>query len=63
MLFSCIFSGALMKKLATYAFAVTGLLGTPAFAADMAPPPAPPPEPAPVYNWAGWYAGLNVGPP
>ena len=24
-------------------------------------PPAPPPEPAPVYNWAGWYAGLNVG--
>ena len=52
-----------MKKLATYAFAVTGLLGTPAFAADMAPPPAPPPEPAPVYNWAGWYAGLNVGPP
>jgi outer membrane immunogenic protein len=31
-----------------------------AFAADMATK-APPPAPAPVYNWTGWYAGVNVG--
>jgi outer membrane immunogenic protein len=31
-----------------------------AFAADMAVK-APPPAPAPVYNWTGWYAGVNVG--
>jgi hypothetical protein len=54
--------GGLMKKLATYIVAITGLIGTPAFAADMAvKAPPPPSEPAPVYNWAGWYAGLNVG--
>ena len=50
-----------MKKLAT-AIAVIALIGTPAFAADMAvkaPPPAP--APVPVYNWTGWYIGGNVG--
>jgi outer membrane immunogenic protein len=40
--------------------AVAGLIGTPAFAADIAVK-APPPAPAPVYNWTGWYAGVNAG--
>jgi outer membrane immunogenic protein len=52
-----------MKKLAT-AIAAIALVGTPAFAADMAvkmPVKAPPPAPVPVYNWTGFYAGLNAG--
>jgi outer membrane immunogenic protein len=48
-----------MKKLALCTIAV-GLIGTPAFAADMAVK-APLPPPAPVYNWTGWYVGGNVG--
>jgi outer membrane immunogenic protein len=43
-----------MKKLAT-AIAAIALIGTPAFAQ------APPPPPAPVYNWTGWYVGVNAG--
>ena len=45
------------NHLAGIAIAAT-LLGTPAFAADMAlkAPPV-----APAWNWTGWYAGLNVG--
>jgi outer membrane immunogenic protein len=45
--------------------AVTGLMlsaGSAAYAADMpvkAPPPPPPP--APVYNWNGFYLGVNLG--
>jgi outer membrane immunogenic protein len=31
-----------------------------AFAADIAVK-APPPAPAPVYNWTGWYVGVNAG--
>jgi outer membrane immunogenic protein len=48
-----------MKKLAAVV-AVAGLIGTPAFAADIN---ARPPVPAPVYiyNWNGWYVGLNAG--
>src|SRR5262249_2143407 len=46
-----------MKKLAI-AIAVAGLIGTPAFAADVG---VPPPAPAPVYNWTGWYVGVNAG--
>src|SRR6266705_2342418 len=57
---SACFSGAAMKRLATYVFVVAGLIGTPAFAADMAVK-APPPAPAPVYNWTGWYIGGNLG--
>jgi outer membrane immunogenic protein len=49
-----------MKKLATYVVAGVALIGAPAFAADM-PVKAPPPAPAPVYNWTGWYVGLNAG--
>jgi outer membrane immunogenic protein len=48
-------------KIATV-IAVAGLIGTPAFAADMAVKSAPPaPAPAPVYNWTGWYIGVNAG--
>jgi len=36
---------------AAFSFAASGL----AFAQ------APPPAPAPVYNWTGWYAGINFG--
>ena len=49
-----------MKKLAT-AIAAIALIGTPAFAADMAVKAPPPPPSAPVYSWTGWYVGGNVG--
>jgi outer membrane immunogenic protein len=49
-----------MKELPTYLIAVAGLIGTPAFAADMAVK-APPPTPAPVFSWTGFYVGGNVG--
>jgi outer membrane immunogenic protein len=52
-----------MNKLAI-AIAAIALVGTPAFAADKAvkmPVKAPPPAPVPVYNWTGFYAGLNAG--
>jgi outer membrane immunogenic protein len=52
------FWGFAMKKLST-AIAALALIGTPAFAADMAvkgPPAAPP---APVLSWTGWYVGIN----
>jgi len=48
-----------MKKLATVIAAIT-LIGTPAFAADMALK-APPPAPAPVPTWTGFYGGIQVG--
>jgi outer membrane immunogenic protein len=52
-----------MNKLATVIAAIA-LIGTPAFAADMAvkmPVKAPPPAPAPAYNWTGFYIGANGG--
>jgi outer membrane immunogenic protein len=52
-----------MKRLAT-AIAAIALIGTPAFAADMAvkmPVKAPPPAPAPVVSWTGFYVGGNIG--
>jgi outer membrane immunogenic protein len=41
---------------AVFSFALSGL----AFAADIALK-APAPSPAPVYNWTGWYVGVNAG--
>jgi outer membrane immunogenic protein len=35
--------------------------GTPAFAADMAVKSAPAAPPPAVYNWTGWYVGVNAG--
>jgi outer membrane immunogenic protein len=52
--------GAVMKKLATCVIAVAGMIGTPAFAADMAVK-APPPAPAPAPTWTGFYGGIQLG--
>ena len=49
-----------MKKLAIVIAAIA-LIGTPAFAADMAVKAPPSPPPAPVYNWTGFYVGGNIG--
>jgi outer membrane immunogenic protein len=48
-----------MKKLAT-AITAIALIGTPAFAADMAVK-APPPAPAPIPTWTGFYSGIQFG--
>jgi len=40
-----------------FSFAASGL----ALAADMAVKAPPAPMPAPVYNWTGWYVGVNAG--
>ncbi|MBI5265437.1 MAG: hypothetical protein HY852_26895 [Bradyrhizobium sp.] len=48
-----------MKTLA-FAIAAITLIGTPAFAADMAVK-TPPPAPAPVFGWTGFYAGIELG--
>jgi outer membrane immunogenic protein len=49
-----------MKKLANCLVAVIGLIGVPAFAADM-PVKAPPPAPVPAWSWTGFYIGGNAG--
>jgi outer membrane immunogenic protein len=50
-----------MNKFAISAAAITTLFATHAMAADMAVKgPAPTPAPA-VYNWTGWYVGVNAG--
>ena len=51
-----------MRKLLAVTAALVALVGTPAFAADMAAPvyKAPPPM-APVWSWTGFYIGLNGG--
>src|SRR5215468_2825532 len=56
------FSGAVMKKLATCLIGVVGLIGTPAFAANMAvKAPRPLPAPAPAFSWTGCYLGGYAG--
>jgi outer membrane immunogenic protein len=57
-----------MKRM-LFAGAVALAAASPAFAADLIPPPAPPPQApatyiptiAPVYNWGGIYLGVNGG--
>jgi outer membrane immunogenic protein len=44
----------------TIAIAAIALIGTSAFVADIATK-APAPAPASVYNWTGWYVGVNAG--
>lgn len=53
------FEGGAVKKILVAIAALGALMGTPVFAADM-PLKAPSPPPA-VYNWTGFYAGLNAG--
>src|SRR5215469_16884022 len=49
-----------MSKITACVAAVAALIAAPAFAADI-PTKAPAPAPAPVYNWTGWYVGVNAG--
>jgi outer membrane immunogenic protein len=48
-----------MKKLLITGVALSALIGTPAFAADMAIKASPPP--APFFSWTGFYVGGNTG--
>jgi len=55
-----------MKKilLGTVAAAALGMAAAPASAADLAARPytkAPPPMVAPIYDWSGFYIGINGG--
>ncbi len=53
-----------MKKLLLTVVGLAGLGIAPALAADLAARPytkAPPPMVAPIYNWGGFYIGLNGG--
>lgn len=50
----------MMTKFAIAIAALVVLIGTPAFAADMAVK-APPPPTAPVFSWVGGYAGVELG--
>jgi outer membrane immunogenic protein len=52
-----------MRKLLVATAALAALVGTPAFAADMAAPvyKAPTPPPPPPCVWCGFYIGLNGG--
>src|SRR5215831_1624155 len=49
-----------MNRLTACVAAIAALVTVPAFAADIATK-APAPSPAPVYNWTGWYVGVNAG--
>ncbi len=52
-----------MKNFCLAGVALAALVGTPALAADMAARPytKAPPMVAPVWNWNGFYGGLNAG--
>jgi outer membrane immunogenic protein len=48
-----------MKKVLVAGITAAVFCGAPVFAADM--PVKAPPMAAPVFNWSGWYAGINGG--
>src|SRR5436190_1294321 len=52
-----------MKKIALAAAAASLMFASAASAADLAPryTKAPPPVIAPIYNWTGFYIGINGG--
>jgi outer membrane immunogenic protein len=49
-----------MKRISFAVVSALMLVGTPAFAADMALK-APPPPPAPIFSWTGFYIGGELG--
>jgi outer membrane immunogenic protein len=49
-----------LNKITACVAAIAAMFAAPAFAADIAVKAAAP-SPAPVYNWTGWYAGVNAG--
>jgi outer membrane immunogenic protein len=55
----CCFGGVMMKLLFS-SIAALGMIGTPAFAADMAVK-APLAAPQPVWSWTGFYVGGDIG--
>ncbi len=52
-----------MKKLIYVLTTATALISAPALAADLRrpPPPAPVVAPMPIYNWSGFYIGIQGG--
>jgi outer membrane immunogenic protein len=50
-----------MRKFTIPIAIVTGLIAPSALAADIAVKAPPAPAPAPLYNWTGWYVGVNAG--
>jgi outer membrane immunogenic protein len=52
-----------MKKVIYVLTTATALISAPALAADLrrAPPPAPVMAPTPIYNWSGFYLGIQGG--
>jgi len=53
------FLGVVMKKLLLAGASIASLIATSAFAADL--PVKAPPMVAPVWNWTGFYVGVNGG--
>jgi outer membrane immunogenic protein len=50
-----------VKKVASAFVVIFASLTAPALAADMAVKAPPPPAPSPVYDWSGFYLGLEGG--
>ena len=50
-----------MKKLIAYGVLAAALVSAPAIAADLPKGPVYKAAPAPVFNWTGFYGGVNAG--